>query len=150
MTVLRRLASLLVSSTPGRKRRDKEPQHQAQQPISLSADDGSLHTGKRSRLGSGQSAGPHSATAAGPSQVVDLTGDDSPQPPATTTAAAPTAAAGQTRVSQGSGGSRKDPQAKDGTSRAAAGSGTAAAAQPPASGPGPSASDSSMFPWCSL
>ena len=139
MTVLKRLASLLMSTTPGRKRREKEPHHQAQQPISLVADDGSQHTGKRRRSGSGPSAAvPGAAAAANPSQVVDLTGD-----------ASPAAAAHQARVSQGSSGGRKGPQATHGAGRATASTGTAAAAQPPAAGAGASDGDP-MFSWCSL
>ena len=133
MTVLRRLASLLMSTTPGRKCREKEPHHQAQRPISFVTDDGSQHTGKRSRSGSGPSAAvPGITAAANTNQVVDLTGD-----------ASPAAAADQTWVSQGSSGGRKDLQAKHGAARVAAGTGTAA-------GAGPAESESSMFSWCSL
>ena len=103
MTVLRRLASLLMSSTPGRKRREQQPHHPALQHSGPSADDGSLHAGKRSRSGSGPSSAGlgAAAAAADTNQVVDLTDDATPEPPARHTgtsraqaAAAPAAAAG--------------------------------------------------------
>lgn len=114
MGVLRRIAALLMSPTPGgRKRRGKMQQAQ-QEAIDLTADDRSSKPGKRSRSVSSRSSGARlGATAAG-AEVVDIT--DSP--PSASAAASPEAGSGSRSISRASG-VRKDSKAARAARKAA-------------------------------